>query len=130
MKAQGLSKKERIKNKNDFDLVYSAGKTIYSPNRKLKAVICINDNDPGVKVGFAVHRRSGKAVWRNRVKRLLRVAYRLNKQSIIQLAFTKQKKVLIVFSLVSINQAKNKIINLSDVVPDVLGLIEKVKKEI
>lgn len=132
MKLQGLSKQERIKSKNEFDTIYSKGKTLYSKNKKLKAIYYIEDNFelPGVKVGFAVHKKSGKAYWRNRVKRILRVAYRTNKQSLLSNAVKNNKKVLVVFSLISINQKKYRKIGLNEVLPDVINLIEMIENKL
>ena len=129
MKSQGLSEKERIKSKKEFEIVYSAGKTIISPNRTLKAVMYSYENfdEPSVKVGFAVHKKAGKAFWRNRIKRLLRTAYRLNKKLITEIAVSKQKTVLVVFSLVKINQRNYNKIKLDDLQPDVIDLIKLIK---
>ena len=57
--------------------------------------------DVPVKVGVAVSSRNfKKAVHRNRIKRLLREAYRLNKQSLLEFAITSNKKMAIFFLFV------------------------------
>ena len=132
MKNFGLSKKERIKLKRHFNLVYTRGKVIYSPARKIKATYYHEDNqeNAGVKVAFAVHKKAGKAVWRNRVKRLLREAYRLNKSDIVETAMKKGKFLLIVFSPNRIDQKHNKKIYLKDVMPEVIDLMKVIKQDI
>ena len=128
MKQFGLSKKERIKSKNEFSLVYLKGSISYSSGKKLKAnyysLTC--SDDPGVKVAFAVHRKSGNAVWRNRVKRLLRTAFRLNKIKLVESYCSKEKLLLLVISPYGINQKTNKQISFCDLEPGVIELIQKV----
>lgn len=129
MEQFGLSKKERIKSKKEFGLVYSKGKTIYSVNGELKATYFIENNTEiqGVKCAFAVHKKSGKAVWRNRVKRLLRESYRLNKHTIVQKCIDRNCLMLLILSLNSINQKKKKKIYLKDILPSALDLLNQVE---
>jgi len=129
LKKFGLSKTERIKSKKKFGVVYSKGKTIYSQNRELKASYFVERNSPfpGVKCAFAVYRKSGNAVWRNRVKRLLRESYRLNKHAIIQKCVSQNCLLLLVFSLNSINQHNKKKIRLKDVLPSAGDVLNKVE---
>ena len=87
-KQQGLSPAERIKSKKDFDELYSSGKILISSNKKIKAIFLIKDNpDEGVKIAAVVSKKLGNAVWRNRIKRLIKETYRLNKQEIKTQAF-------------------------------------------
>ncbi len=81
MKNFGISKKERIKSRKEFQQVFFCGNKIFSKNHKLKAIYLINENisKDEIKVAFTAHKKAGKAVWRNRIKRLLRESYRLNK---------------------------------------------------
>jgi ribonuclease P protein component len=129
VKTQGLSKSERIKKKNDFEKVYSFGTTIHSSDRKLKATYFFDKtNERGlIKAAFAVHKRAGKAVWRNRVKRLLRESFRLNKQKLYDSVELNETTLLIIFSPNSINEKKYKTINLNDIMPSFLDMIAKIK---
>ena len=129
MKEFSISKKEIINTKNEFDQVFNSGKTIYSNSRKLKAIFYINKNagSEGFKVAFAVHTKAGSAVWRNRVKRLLRESFRLNKG--VLSASLKNVFLLVVFSLNTINQRNHIKIKLSDIVSDVIELMNKIRVE-
>ena len=129
MKKFGLSKKERIKSKNEFGLVYLKGSVLFSNGKKLKAnYYSQNSSDsPGVKVAFGVHRKSGKAVWRNRIKRLLRAAFRLNKHELLETCVSKSKLLFLVISPYGINQKNNSVICLKDIQSDVIELMHKVK---
>lgn len=67
----------RLKNNNDFRRLYRRGKTAAHP---VIAVYCRRNGQKGNRVGVAVSPKLGKAHWRNRVKRRLREAYRLNEE--------------------------------------------------
>ena len=74
-----LPKSEIIKSKQDFNRVYSQGKSFVS--RDL-VIYVLHDEKLNGKVGFAAGKKLGCAVVRNRIKRLLREAYRLNKNKL------------------------------------------------
>ena len=71
--------RSEILRKAEFQKVYSRGKSFAV--RDIVIYIFRAENLKG-KVGFAAGKRLGCAVVRNRVKRLLREAYRLNKNKI------------------------------------------------
>jgi len=129
LKEFAATKKEIISTKNEFNQVFNSGKTIYSNSRKLKAIFYINYNteSEGLKVAFAVHKKAGSAVWRNRVKRLLRESFRLNKGVLSE--SLKNVFLLVVFSLNTINQRNHIKIKLSDIVSDVIELMNKIRVE-
>ena len=132
MKQFGLSSKERIKSKNEFDLVYSAGEILFSSSQKFKAVFFIHKESEtsGIKTAFAVSRKSGIAVWRNRIKRLLRESYRLNKKELCSEVEITNLRVFIVFSPNTINQKNSRKILLKEVMPEVIDLINKIRAKL
>lgn len=132
MKKFGLSKKERIKSKKEFELVYSYGSTVFSRNRYLKAKFYtkLNPEVSGVKSAFTVSKKAGFAVWRNRIKRLLRESYRLNKIPLIGVCNEKNVLLLLVFSSNSINQQENRKIGLREIEPECVDLIEKIMSDL
>ena len=129
MKHFSLSAKERIKSKKIFDAIYTSGKTIFSANKKFKASYLIEQKSERseVKMAAAVSKKSGNAVWRNRVKRLIKESYRLNKFGLINFAEEKKVTFNIVFSANALTEKKNKKPKLKDVMPDIIELIMRLK---
>lgn len=78
--ALSYPKKEKLKSKKDIDRLFSEGQSIgVYPLRMVYLKSDITD-DTLIKTGVSVSKRNfKKAVDRNRIKRLLREAYRLNK---------------------------------------------------
>lgn len=128
MKQFGLSKKERIKSKQEFELLYTSGTTINARSQKLKAIFFVEEtNESGVKAAFVVYKKAGKAVWRNRIKRLLRVSYRLNKSILLDVCNEKNISLIVAFAVKSLNEKNNNTIKLSEILPDVVSLMEQIK---
>ena len=130
MKPYGLTAGERIKSKRDFENIFKSGNTIYSPDNKLKAIYIFQKNSKkcGIKIATAVFKKSGNAVWRNRVKRLLRVSYRLNKQFLAETCLNKNILLKVVFSLNTINQNNTRTVKLNDIQSAVADIISKINK--
>lgn len=60
---------DRLKRESDFNKIFSKGKRVYA---KSLAMLYIKSDK--LKIGYSVSKKHGKAVTRNRVKRLLRAA--------------------------------------------------------
>jgi len=69
-----LPKKERLKGKQVFKAVFSKGKRVNHGNL---TIVYLPAEQPSA--GFIASKHIGGAVKRNRVKRILREAYRMNK---------------------------------------------------
>ena len=80
MPSYRFPKKERLSSKTLWQKVFSEGARLKAYPLVMQYIKCpISENVP-VQVGFAVPKRSfRKAVDRNRIKRLMREAYRLEK---------------------------------------------------
>ena len=66
-----MTVENRLKKEKDFKLVFNKGKRLFSSN--LSVVYLPADT---IKVGFAVGKKHGGSVKRNRIKRLLRESFR------------------------------------------------------
>lgn len=132
MKTYGLSAKERIKSRKAFERIFTEGKVIYSSDNKIRLHYFIFKNSikPGVLFAVAVSKKLGKAVWRNRIKRLLREAYRTNKLKLIERCKAQKALLEIIFSPQSINQKENPKVSLKEIEKSVKELLNKVISEI
>lgn len=73
---QRFSKKERLRKRKEFQQVFDKGERFGNDQLKIYAL----PNDESVsRLGLVVGRKFGNAPRRNRFKRILREAYRLNK---------------------------------------------------
>lgn len=61
---------EKVKKNADYQRIFKKGKRIYSP--KVTIIYCPSKE---LKMGIAISKKYGKAVQRNRIKRLLRQAF-------------------------------------------------------
>ena len=74
-------KKEKLKSKRLIDQLFAEGKSVSSHPIKLIYLKAALPQDVPIQAGVAVSKKRFKsAVKRNRIKRLLRESYRLNKQ--------------------------------------------------
>ncbi len=74
---QSLSREEKLRNSEDFKRAYLQGKRIRLPGL---TIIIVRSPLPYCRIGISVTRKFGKAIERNRVKRLIRELFRRNKQ--------------------------------------------------
>jgi ribonuclease P protein component len=75
--ARTFTRAERLTHKRQFDRVFEGGRAFRCP----KATVLALPNGEGCsRLGLSVGRRVGGAVRRNRIKRVVREAFRLNKE--------------------------------------------------
>lgn len=120
----------RLKNDNDFELVYRKGNTITSEDKKIRAKYLFSKKIEieRSKFGVSVISQKGNSVWRNRIKRILREAVKKEETMFLNIADQKNSNLLIVFSPYSINQINSKKIFLKDIKPAVLDILKRLKK--
>jgi len=92
----GFSKEERLKSRKQISLLFTNNKQLFSyPFKIIYAPNKQEDKSP-VKLLISVSKRTFKhAVYRNRMKRLIRESYRLNKSSIYETLNHNDSKILL-----------------------------------
>ncbi|MES2374637.1 MAG: ribonuclease P protein component [Bacteroidota bacterium] len=90
------NKTEKLKSRKTLNELFTKGKSFSV--FPVKLFYTIAENDQAIKAGVGVSARNfKKAVDRNRIKRLLRECYRLNKLSLHTTVAAKQKGVSVFF---------------------------------
>ncbi len=80
-----LGRNEKLKSRKLIEQLFAEGKRVKSFPLQLIYLPINHDSEFPVKVGFSVPKRVVKlAVDRNRIKRMMREVYRLNKQLILE----------------------------------------------
>lgn len=97
-----LKKKEILRGYNSFSKIITTGKCIKSGN--LSFYYVVEDLQSNfVEIGFAISKKIKSSVKRNRIKRLLKEYYRLNKE---QLYFVLTKRGSSIKSVVIFNSSQ------------------------
>jgi ribonuclease P protein component len=132
LKNYGLSASERIKSRKEIEKVFDEGKKVYSSENNIRASYIIEKNSqlPGVRFAVAVPKKLGNAVWRNRVKRLIREGYRLNKKMLIEASISHKCNLRIILVPQNFNQTQYKNIFFRDIEPSVKEIIFKLQQKI
>ena len=78
-KKEGIDKREIIKKRSQFIKIFKNSKRIES--EKIRVYFTANKEDKGIsKFSVVTGRKLGKAVVRNRIKRIIKEVYRKNKE--------------------------------------------------
>jgi ribonuclease P protein component len=95
----GLSKTEKLKSRKKIEALFANGKSFAMfPIRVTYVFLSVDDNKPLVQIGVTASKRYfKKAVDRNRIKRLLREAYRLQKTELVGALEKANTKVYLFF---------------------------------
>ncbi len=94
-----FTKKERLNSKKDIRWLFESGSSLFSyPFKVYYHFVDKKENTPPVAVLFSIGKKQfKKAVDRNRVKRLCRETYRLNKYLLLDKLDEKQNRLNIAF---------------------------------
>jgi ribonuclease P protein component len=119
-----LRKTEILHGYRSFTTVIASGKTLVVRPVRLFYVV-EKTSSPGVLIGFAVSRSIRGSVRRNRIKRLLRESYRLQKQPLMHALQNYGSAVSSVLMYVGPNPEKASLLRLDDVRTQVGELLER-----
>ncbi len=103
---KGFPKTERLKSTQQIDLLFREGKSFFAPPVKcyyrllkpetpaLSEILLKKGSVASVKAGVSVSKRNfKKATDRNRIKRLMREAYRLHKAHLFELVHNREEQL-------------------------------------
>jgi len=77
LKQHGLPKQSLIRKGWEFDKVYSQGKRLHGKGFTL---VCRTNSEGRSRIGISVHGKIRGAVKRNRIKRIIRESFRLDRE--------------------------------------------------
>ena len=120
-----LQKNEILHKHGEFAAIFSEGKTILVPPLRVFFIVQPNRN-PSVQIGFAVTKRCRSAVGRNRLKRLMREAYRLTKGNFIENVKASRKAVDMVLLFTTYGKHPDSTISLSAVKKSIESITQKI----
>ena len=94
-----FGKGEKLKSRKSIDALFQQGRSVAQPPLRVKwTLVPTTEALPGALAGFSVGKKHFKrAVHRNRIKRLLREAYRLQKAPLLQLLQAQNKTLHLFF---------------------------------
>jgi ribonuclease P protein component len=94
----GLPKSERLKSRKQIDALFAGGKSFAQAPIRVSYQLMPSAEKGGLQIGVTASKRNfKKAVDRNRIKRLLREAYRLQKEDVLLQLKTSQKSGIVFF---------------------------------
>lgn len=131
---KSLQKNEILRGDKRFQLIVREGKTLRAGTMLCSYKInpCSETNlRPIIRAGFSVPRRIvKKAIDRNKVKRLMRESYRLNKDMISEDVNKSDFCLDILFVFRGKSDSKQRYLKLSDVQPDITRCLEQLRERI
>jgi ribonuclease P protein component len=123
-----LRKNEILHGRKSFSRVFSTGNKLAE-----QAILCFyqiensNTETNRAVVGFAASKKIGKAVVRNRIKRLMRESYRLNKHILLDTPASNQFVASIVLMYGKNNPVQIKNVRLEIVKQEIEHLLQKLR---
>lgn len=125
---QSLRKAEILRGHEAFGEILGRGTRVQGTHIRGYILSVDSDFNAGVpvRVGFAVRKQVTQAADRNRVRRLMREAYRLNKEKLVNFAHDRGAHFAIVFLLKAGENADFRKLTLNDIEKDIKKAVETV----
>jgi ribonuclease P protein component len=122
---RSLGSKEKLKSRKAIQAIFEEGKSVKEYPIFLFYQKATSEEIP-MRIGFSVSKRNFKsAVDRNRVKRLMREAYRLNKSSLVDVLKSESKYMNAMFVY-----SANRILPLEEIEKRVIKILSKLEKRL
>lgn len=89
-----FKKENRIKSKHAFQTVYKTGRSVVD---SMSVMYVLATDEKNIKIGFAVGKKMGNAVVRNRVKRMMREVFRHRRSELkdsVHIIWVARKKLI------------------------------------
>ena len=126
MKSFSYNKNEKLKSRTQLEAIFASGKSFSVFPVKVFFLEADALQKEPVKAGVGVSARHfKKAVQRNRIKRLLREAYRLEKQTLLEQLTEQQKQIAVFFLYIDKEMPSYEVVR-----EKMKDCIEKLKKKI
>ena len=126
MKKFSLNKTERIKHRKTFEEIFQNGEIVYKGFIRINFVKTDFNDNIQAKVAFSVPKKKFKRAYkRNRIKRMMREIYRLNKPEFYEILTQKNTKIALLFVYLS-----DKTEDYKDIEKNMKSAIEKLVKKI
>jgi ribonuclease P protein component len=123
---RSLRKVEILRGHEAFGEILGRGARVQGTHIRGYILSVDSDFNAGVpvRVGFAVRKQVAQAADRNRVRRLMREAYRLNKERLVNFACDRRTYFAVVFLLKASQSVDIRKLTLNDVEKDIRKTIE------
>ncbi len=126
-----LKKTEIIRGKRNFEQIFDRGVRIRSAFIQGLVLIApaAGESPPGVRIAAVVPKAVGKATIRNRLKRLIRESYRLDKSILLSPGQHLDNTLNVVFLWSPRTRVPTRTVTLGIVREEIAGLLQKIKEQ-
>jgi ribonuclease P protein component len=128
-KLYGLGRQERVKSRKSIEELFATGKSFtLLPLRVVYIFVPRDNHESSVQIGVAAAKKNfKKAVDRNRIKRLMREAYRLQKNPLKTAMAEKKESMLRIFFIYTGNEIPSLVLIKQKMEKAILRLVEEIK---